>query len=154
MPTTDSQTLHGLFVPALDRFGSRPAVVAGGATWTYADIVDHANRLAHVLGDAGVAPGEPVALAISNRAEWIVADQAIIRAGAAKVPINDMLSAPEIEYILGDCGARVALVDSALMARVAAADAPGLAVLICVDGAPPADPRVIAILVGWLERRR
>ena len=110
--------------------------MAGGATWTYADIVDHANRLAHVLGDAGVAAGEPVALAISNRAEWIVADQAIIRAGAAKVPINDMLSAPEIEYILGDCGAKVALVDSALMARVAGADAPGLTVLICVDGAP------------------
>jgi fatty-acyl-CoA synthase len=143
MTATDSPTLHGLFVPALDRFGSRPAVVAGGVTWTYADIVDHANRLAHVLGDAGVTAGEPVALAISNRAEWIVADQAIIRAGAAKVPINDMLSAPEIEYILGDSGAKVALVDSALMARVAAADAPGLTVLICVDGAPSGDPRVI-----------
>jgi fatty-acyl-CoA synthase len=143
MASDRSPTLHGLFVPALDRFGPRPAVVAGGVTWTYADIVDHANRLAHVLGDAGVEPGEPVALAISNRAEWIIADQAIIRAGAAKVPINDMLSAPEIEYILGDSGAKVALVDSALMARVAGADAPGLAVLICVDGARPADPRVI-----------
>jgi fatty-acyl-CoA synthase/long-chain acyl-CoA synthetase len=143
MASDRSPTLHGLFVPALDRFGPRPAVVAGGVTWTYADIVDHANRLAHVLGDAGVEPGEPVALAISNRAEWIIADQAIIRAGAAKVPINDMLSAPEIEYILGDSGAKVALVDSALMARVAGADAPGLAVLICVDGAPSADPRVI-----------
>jgi fatty-acyl-CoA synthase len=143
MASDRSPTLHGLFVPALDRFGPRPAVVAGGVTWTYADIVDHANRLAHVLGDAGVEPGEPVALAISNRAEWIIADQAIIRAGAAKVPINDMLSAPEIEYILGDSGAKVALVDSALMARVAGADAPGLAVLICVDGARSADPRVI-----------
>ena len=104
MTAPDSQTLHGLFVPALDRFGPRPAVVAGGVTWTYREIIDHANRLARVLGDAGVAAGEPVALAISNRAEWIVADQAILRAGAAKVPINDMLSAPEIEYILGEIG--------------------------------------------------
>ena len=70
--------------------------------------------------------GDPVALAISNRAEWIVADQAIIRAGAAKVAVNDMLSAREIEYILNDSGARVALVDRALMTRVAGADAPGL----------------------------
>ena len=132
MAASDSQTLRGLFVPALDRFGPRPAVVADGVTWAYTDIVDHANRLAHVLGDAGVEAGQPVALAISNRAEWIVADQAILRAGAAKVPINDMLSAPEIEYILNDSGARVALVDSALMARVAGADAPGLTVLICV----------------------
>jgi fatty-acyl-CoA synthase len=142
MAATNSQTLRGLFVAGLDRFGPRPAVVSGGRTWTYREIVDHANRLAHVLRDAGVGPGEPVALALSNRAEWIVADQAILRAGAAKVPINDMLSAPEIEYILGDSGARVALVDSALMARVAAADA-GLSVLICVDGARPGDPRVV-----------
>jgi fatty-acyl-CoA synthase len=136
-------TLRGLFIPALDRFGARPAVVASGVTWTYRDIVDRANRLAHYLHNAGVAAGDPVALAVSNRAEWIIADQAIIRAGAAKVPINDMLSAREIEYILGDSGPKVALVDSALMARVAAADAPDLSTLVCVDTAGPDDPRVV-----------
>jgi fatty-acyl-CoA synthase len=147
MTASDSQTLRGLFIAGLDRFGARPAVVADGTTWTYRDIVDHANRLAHYLHDAGVDAGHPVALAISNRAEWIVADQAILRAGAAKVPINDMLSAREIEYILNDSGAKVALVDSALMARVAAADAAELSTLICVDGAQSSDPRV----VGWAD---
>ena len=143
--TLSGQTLRGLFTAALDRFGERPAVVAGGVTWTYRDIVDHANRLAHYLHRMGVGAGDPVALAISNRAEWIIADQAIIRAGAAKVPVNDMLSAREIEYILNDSGARVALVDGSLMTRVAAADAADLSMLIAVDGAPPDDPRV----VGW-----
>ena len=145
--TLSGQTLRGLFTAALDRFGSRPAVVAGGVTWTYRDIVDHANRLAHYLHRIGVGAGDPVALAISNRAEWIIADQAIIRAGAAKVPVNDMLSAREIEYILNDSGARVALVDGPLMTRVAAADAADLSTLISVDVAPADDPRV----VGWAD---
>jgi fatty-acyl-CoA synthase len=145
--TLSGQTLRGLFTAALDRFGSRPAVVAGGVAWTYRDIVDHANRLAHYLHRMGVGAGDPVALAISNRAEWIIADQAIIRAGAAKVPVNDMLSAPEIEYILNDSGARVALVDGSLMARVAAADAADLSTLISVDGAQADDPRI----VGWAD---
>jgi fatty-acyl-CoA synthase len=145
MTSPTSQTLRGLFVAALDRFGERPAVVAGGVTWTYRDIADHANRLARYLQHAGVGAGDPVALALSNRAEWIIADQAIIRAGAAKVPVNDMLSAREIEYILNDSGPTVALVDSALMGRVAAADAPRLSTLIAldVDAARSGDQRVV-----------
>ncbi|TCK21971.1 class I adenylate-forming enzyme family protein [Pseudonocardia endophytica] len=107
-------TLHSLFRTALDRFGGRPAVRVGDAEVTYAELVAAANRLARKLIALGVAPGDPVALMMSNRIEWIVADQAIIRAGAAKVPVNTMLSEPEVAFILDDCGARVALADEPL----------------------------------------
>lgn len=122
-------TLRSLFLQALDRFGDRPAVRVGEKETSYADIVSASNRLANVLIAQGVAPGAPVALMMSNRVEWIIADQAIIRAGAAKVPINTMLSEPEVAFILQDCGATVALADEA-MAPIARAA--GLATVLAI----------------------
>ncbi|WP_037062874.1 AMP-binding protein [Pseudonocardia acaciae] len=109
-----SLTLRSLFVPALNRFNGRPALRFDGRVTSYADLVADADRLAHVLVAAGVTPGAPVAIMMSNRAEWVVADQAVIRAGGAKVPVNDMLSAPEIAYVLRDSGAVVALADEGM----------------------------------------
>lgn len=115
MATDKDVTLHSLFEGTLERFGTRPAVRAGDRELTYRDIALAANRLAHVLIGHGVEPGSPVALMMSNRLEWVVADQAIIRAGAAKVPVNSMLSATEVAYILHDSGAAIALADDSMV---------------------------------------
>ena len=109
-------TLRELLVPALDRFGERTAVTVGETRTSYAELVGAANRLAHELVALGVAPGDPVALMMRNGVEWLVADQAILRVGAAKVPVNGMLAEPEIAYILADSGTRVALVDDSTVA--------------------------------------
>ena len=147
MTATDVRLFRDLFIAGLDRFGHRPAIVTGDTTWTYRQTIDHANRLAQYLHEVGVGPGDPVALAMSNRIEWIVADQAIIRAGAAKVPINTMLSGAEVEYILNDSGAKVALVDGTLIEKVAEADAPELSTLVCVDSTSTDESRA----VDWIE---
>ena len=122
-------TLRSLFVGALERHGPRPALQVAGRVTSYAELVADADRLAHVLVAAGVAPGTPVAIMMSNRAEWVVADQAIIRAGGAKVPVNDMQSAREIDYLLRDSGAVVALADEGM---AGAARAAGVATVITV----------------------
>lgn len=117
-------TLRSLHVGALDRFRDRPAITFAGHVTSYAELVDAANRLAHALVAAGVSPGTPVAIMMANRAEWVVADQAVIRAGGAKVPVNDMLSGREIEYVLRDSGAAVALADEKLAPVARAAGVP------------------------------
>jgi fatty-acyl-CoA synthase len=114
-------TLRSLFLPALDRFSERPALRAGRAETSYSELVTAANRLAQVLVARGVTPGTPVALMMSNRSEWVIADQAIIRAGGAKVPINGMLSEPEVAFILRDCGAAIALADEGMAPAARAA---------------------------------
>jgi fatty-acyl-CoA synthase len=101
--------LRTLLSGAMAKFGRRPAVVADGTTWTYADLDEASNRLAHTLLDLGVRPGTPVALMMSNCAEYVVADLAVLKLGAAKVPLNDMLSPDEARYILRDSGCVVAL---------------------------------------------
>ena len=77
-------TLRALFGSALDRFGDRTAVRVGEATTSYQELVAAADRLAHVLLGLGVRPGDPVALMMSNRIEWLVADQAILRGTGAR----------------------------------------------------------------------
>lgn len=101
--------LRTLLTGALKQHARRPAVVADGRTWTYAELDETSNRLAHRLREHGVGPSTPVALMMSNGAEYVVADLAVLKLGAAKVPLNDMLSPDEATYILRNSGAVVAL---------------------------------------------
>lgn len=98
-----------LVFPAITRHGSRTAVIADGRSWTFRELRDSALRLAGMLVDAGVRPGEPVAIVLENSAEYLIADLAIIAVGAAKVPVNMMLSNDEMFYILEDSGTGVVL---------------------------------------------
>jgi long-chain acyl-CoA synthetase len=57
------------------------------------------------LHDIGVRPGDRVSLYSPNRWEWVVAYHAVLRAGAVVNPVNVMLTAEEVAFILNDCGA-------------------------------------------------
>jgi fatty-acyl-CoA synthase len=135
--TANELTLHDLFAGALERFGDRAAVAHCGLSMSYRELTEQASRLAHGLRELGVGPGSPVALMMSNRPEYLVADQAIIRLGAAKVPLNGMLTAGEIAFILADCGASVAIADAQMVVSALAADAPLLRHVIAVDDPAP-----------------
>jgi fatty-acyl-CoA synthase len=107
-----SVELRGLFVTAFDNHALRCAVVDDtGRHSTYAEIGAQANRLAHFLHTRELVSGDAVAIMLTNRTEFVVADQACIRAGVAKVAINGMLSEAEQRQLLESSGARVAIVD-------------------------------------------
>ncbi|HLN75590.1 MAG TPA: AMP-binding protein [Nocardioidaceae bacterium] len=132
--------LRSLMAGAMRKYADRPAVVADGRTWTYSELEEAANQLAHALVELGVAASTPVALMMSNSAEYVVADLAVLKLGAAKVPLNDMLSQDEACYILRDSEAVVALttpsqIDAALAVLEAEAD---LRTVIAV-GSPESD---------------
>ncbi len=61
---------------------------------------------------AGIGPGDRVALLSRTRYEWTVADYAIWSAGAVTVPIYETSSAEQVEWILGDSGARALIVET------------------------------------------
>jgi long-chain acyl-CoA synthetase len=87
------------------RFGSKPALVAGGRTLTYQALHDLCDRVASGLQGLGVRPGDRVSLYSPNRWEWVVAYHAALRAGAVVNPINVMLTPEEVVFVLNDCGA-------------------------------------------------
>ncbi|MDX3659252.1 amino acid adenylation domain-containing protein [Streptomyces sp. ID05-26A] len=65
-----------------------PAVECDGVVLTYAELSDRASRLASALGDRGVGPEDVVAVAVPRSAELVVALLAIVRAGAAYLPLD------------------------------------------------------------------
>jgi long-chain acyl-CoA synthetase len=87
------------------RFGSKPALVAAGRTFTYRQLHDLCDRVAGGLRELGVRPGDRVSLYSPNRWEWVVAYHAALRIGAVVNPINVMLTPEEVAFVLNDCGA-------------------------------------------------
>src|SRR5208337_1176641 len=75
-----------LFAAQVARTPEAAAISAGERSWTYREVDEAANRLAHLLAARGVGPGQRVALLLSRSAEAIVAMLAVVKTGAAYVP--------------------------------------------------------------------
>jgi fatty-acyl-CoA synthase len=104
------ETMQSLFNQSLILFKDRIAVQFGETSYTYEQLRRKANRCSHAMVERGMGPGERVALLLPNCIEFIYCDLAIIKAGAGKVAMNDMLGEQEIKYILQDSGAKLAFV--------------------------------------------
>src|SRR6516162_9092746 len=89
-----------------------------GAIVTYRQLDERSNRLAHVFRARGLQPGDCMAIFVENQARYMEVTWAAQRAGLYCTPINSHLTAPEVEYIVDDCEARL-LVSSKLLAGVA-----------------------------------
>ena len=88
---SELRTLHS-FIETLSGRGDRPAMLALHKEeieyWSYAELADHARRLARGLAERGVERGDHVALQAGNRPEWIAACLGAIWAGAVVVPLD------------------------------------------------------------------
>jgi long-chain acyl-CoA synthetase len=105
---------------------------------------EFAHRVAAVaagLRAAGISAGERVLLVSESRPEFVIADTAIMAIGAVTVPTYTTNTAGDHAHILGDSGARAAIVSTATLARrvtEGAAQAAGLDLLVTMEGEPPA----------------
>src|SRR3954464_14026588 len=97
---------------------------------TYAELWDAALRRAGALREAGVQPGDRVALLGLNTIDFVTAYYGILARRAVVVPLAPKVVADEIAFLLEDSGTKVALVADDLQPVVAAAAAQaGIAVL-------------------------
>ena len=85
--------------------------VDSGARLTHGELWAQALRVAGGLVEAGVAPGDRVAIRLPNGVPWILAFVGTLAAGAVAVPINTRLVEDEVAYLLADSGARVVIDD-------------------------------------------
>ena len=93
--------------------GSHPHRVAlrqGDVLFTYAQLNGEVARAAAWLADKGVRPGDRVAIMIPNVYAFSIFYYAILRSGAIVVPMNPLYKSREIEYYLGDSGAKLAII--------------------------------------------
>jgi long-chain acyl-CoA synthetase len=97
--------LGAILARSARRFGTKPALIAGGRVFTYAELDELCDRAAGGLHALGVRAGDRVSLYSPNRWEWVVAYHAALRLGAVVNPINVMLTPEEVAFVLNDCGA-------------------------------------------------
>src|SRR6516225_8306926 len=83
----------------------------------WSETADRVARIAGGLAEAGVRPGDRVAILALNSDRYFELMYAIPWLGAAMVPVNTRLATPEVRYILEDSGARVLFIDDAMKAH-------------------------------------
>ena len=95
-------TLPALFEAQVERSPAATALVFEQTTLTFAQLNARANRLAHLLIGQGVGPENLVALALPRSAEMVIGLLAILKAGAAYLPLDPDYPAERLTYMLED----------------------------------------------------
>src|SRR5258705_9885189 len=111
-------SIPALFAEQVARAPEAVAVTFEGRSLTYRETDEAANRLAHLLTGHGVGPGQCVALLFNRSAEAVVAILAVLKAGAAYLPIDPALPADRIEFMLADAAPVAAITTSDLAGRL------------------------------------
>ncbi len=108
------QTLTSLLALAKAAHAQRVAVSTHGVEMTYGQLFARSRRLARVLVDRGVAPGDRVAILARNGFRYLEANFACVFAGAILAPLNGRLAQAEIDEILRRIDCRLVLGPEAL----------------------------------------
>jgi len=90
-------------------YPDQPAVRTDDEVLTYSALDRFASQMVTLLRDHGIGPGDRVGLMLPNVAQFPIAYYGILRAGAVVVPMNPLLKEREVEYYLGDSGAKLLL---------------------------------------------
>ncbi|WP_155766365.1 condensation domain-containing protein, partial [Mycobacterium colombiense] len=111
-----------LFAEQVARAPEAVALTCDGRSMTYRELDAAANRLAHLLAGHGVGPRQCVALLFSRSTQAIVAMLAVLKTGAAYLPIDPALPAARIEFMIADGAPITALTTAELRPRLNGCD--------------------------------
>ncbi len=98
--------IGGLLSNTASKFPNREAVVCGSVRRSYRDLDKRVGSLSGALLDAGLKPGDRVALLSYNSDYLVESYLALVRVGLVATPVNFRLVGPEMAYILNDSGAK------------------------------------------------
>ena len=132
-PAPAAVSIPVVFAAQVARTPEAVALTCGGRSVTYRELDEAANRVAHLLAGQGVGPGQCVALLFSRSAEAIVAILAVLKTGAAYLPIDPALPAARIGFMVADAAPIAAITTTGLADRLDGCDL----LVIDVD-----DPRI------------
>jgi aspartate racemase len=117
-----NRCVHELFAEHATANPDAIAVVCDGTTLTYGELDRRSNQLAHYLHALGAKPEVPIGLCIERSLDMIVGLLAVLKAGAAYLPLDPSYPKQRLGYMLQDSGAR--LVVAGASAAAALSDLP------------------------------
>jgi acyl-CoA synthetase (AMP-forming)/AMP-acid ligase II len=139
----EATLLHELPLLAAERSPQATALQDDESSVRYDELAGEIERFASALAALRVGRGERVAIYLDKRRETVSASFGAPAHGAVFVPVNPLLKAEQVAYILRDCGVRVLVTSSERLQALAQvlADCPELAHVIVVgSSAAPALP--------------
>ncbi len=99
------KTLHQLFEEQAAKTPDNPALIFGNKQLTYRELDEKANKLAQFFESRGVTEGSIVGIILERSMEMLVSIMAVLKSGAAYLPIDSEYPESRIEYMLEDSGA-------------------------------------------------
>ncbi|PCI49269.1 MAG: hypothetical protein COB51_04230 [Moraxellaceae bacterium] len=111
-----ASTMHGLFEQQVLRSPKSIAVVCGRQQLSYQALNDQASHLARQLISKGLRPGDLVALGLERSVRIPMAMLAVLKAGAAYVPLDPSYPKERIQFVLQDAEVALLLTESSLQA--------------------------------------
>ncbi|BBY59822.1 non-ribosomal peptide synthetase [Mycolicibacterium sarraceniae] len=117
-PVAPPVSIADVFATQATRTPDAAAVTFEGQSITYRELDDASSRLARVLAGKGVGPGQRVALLLPRSAQAVVAMVAVVKTGAAYVPIDPSVPVARMEFVLSDAAPVAAITTGALAERL------------------------------------
>jgi fatty-acyl-CoA synthase len=117
MDKPTSRTTFALLQEMTSRDPAHDCVVDGHRRWSYGDFTREVERTARALLAQGIEHGDRVGILAGNRAEWLIADFAIMSIGAISVGLNTWSSANELAYQLEHAGVRLLFIEPTFRER-------------------------------------
>jgi long-chain acyl-CoA synthetase len=127
--------LAALAIASAERASEGPAIRLGELELSYGELDDRSSRLATLLRDRGLEPGDRVGVMLPNVPEFPVAYYGVLRAGGVVVPMNVLLKRREIAFYLEDSGAKLLLAWHGFVEEAQAGAAEAAAELVEVEPA-------------------
>ncbi len=137
-PAGTSVSIPELFATQVSQAPDAAALTCEGVSWTYGELDEASNRLAHLLAGHGAGPGKCVALLFPRCAEAIVAILAVLKTGAAYLPIDPAHPSARMEFMLADATPVAAVTTAELADRLDSSELPVIDVNDAVVDTQPA----------------
>ena len=145
--------LHNVLEDAARRYPTRPAIHYYGATLTYAQLDDLANRFARALLHLRGASRTPVGIMLPNLPQSVIAYFGSLKAGASVTPINPLYVEQEIQHQIGDAGCDTVVVLNQFYPRVGPLVGRSCLKHVIVTGAEDYLPWLKRLAYPWVSRR-
>ena len=127
------ESVAALFEHLATRAPNAVALTYKGQSWTYQELDQEANQLAHYLQNLGVGPDTIVGISVDRSANLVKGLLAILKAGGAYLPLDANLPAERLDYIIKDTGMLVVLTGKSEQWKLASAGVLGRMQVINLD---------------------
>ncbi|TCO81001.1 acyl-CoA ligase (AMP-forming) (exosortase A-associated) [Plasticicumulans lactativorans] len=130
------ELLHQLIVRRAHSHGDAPAIRHKQSAMRYDELAATVERLGRAFAALGLGPSERVAVYLPKRPETVAAIFGAAAAGGVFVPVNPLLKAEQVAYILRDCNVRVLVTDRerAALLEPVLRECPDLHTRVVLDG--------------------